>query len=127
MPRWKFIGGVGGAQADKTKSTESDKRYTERYIAPDYKLREGNPWPGLSNVGIKSGRGGTRRRATGPGGASIEHEDGYELTAILVVALLKQYDLVRKPGIHLMGHLADPGCLFQDMERMGAQLRVEIN
>jgi saccharopine dehydrogenase (NAD+, L-lysine-forming) len=30
--------------------------------------------------------------------ASIEHEDGYELTAIPVVAILKQYDWVRRPA-----------------------------
>ena len=45
--------------------------------------------------------------------ASIEHEDGYELTAIPVVALLMQYDRVRQPGLHMMGHLAEPDCLFR--------------
>lgn len=58
--------------------------------------------------------------------ASIEHEDGYELTAIPVAALLKQYDYIRKPGLHMMGHLADPDCLFQDMERMGARVKTSI-
>jgi saccharopine dehydrogenase (NAD+, L-lysine-forming) len=58
--------------------------------------------------------------------ASIEHEDGYELTAIPVVALLKQYEYVRRPGLHMMGHLADPDCLFQDMERMGARVTTTI-
>jgi saccharopine dehydrogenase (NAD+, L-lysine-forming) len=58
--------------------------------------------------------------------ASIEHEDGYELTAIPVVALLKQYDSIRRPGLHMMGHLADPDCLFQDMERMGAKVTTTI-
>jgi saccharopine dehydrogenase (NAD+, L-lysine-forming) len=58
--------------------------------------------------------------------ASVEHADGYELTAIPVVALLKQYDRVRKPGLHMMGHLADPDCLFQDMEQMGVRVRSSI-
>lgn len=58
--------------------------------------------------------------------ASVEHEDGYELTAIPVVALLKQYEYVRRPGLHMMGHLVDPDCLFKDMERMGAQVRTNI-
>jgi saccharopine dehydrogenase (NAD+, L-lysine-forming) len=58
--------------------------------------------------------------------ASIEHEDGYELTAIPVVALLKQYEYIRRPGLHMMGHLADPDCLFQDMERMGAKVTTTI-
>jgi saccharopine dehydrogenase (NAD+, L-lysine-forming) len=54
--------------------------------------------------------------------ARLEHEDGYELTAIPVVAVLKQYDRVRQPGLHMMGHLADPDCLFQDMQQMGVRL-----
>ena len=58
--------------------------------------------------------------------ASIEHEDGYELTAIPVVALLKQYEHVRKPGLHMMGHLAEPDCLFQDMEGMGVGVTSRI-
>ena len=58
--------------------------------------------------------------------ASIEHEDGYELTAIPVVALLKQYDRVRKPGLHMMGHLAAPERLFWDMEQMGVKVCVEM-
>ena len=54
--------------------------------------------------------------------ASIEHEDGYELTAIPVVALLRQYDQIRKPGLHMMGHLAAPERLFRDMEQMGTSI-----
>jgi saccharopine dehydrogenase (NAD+, L-lysine-forming) len=57
---------------------------------------------------------------------SIGHEDGYELTAIPVVALLKQYENVRRPGLHMMGHLADPDCLFQDMARMGAKVTTTL-
>src|SRR5574341_1315323 len=40
--------------------------------------------------------------------ARIEHEDGYELTAIPVAAFLMQYNKIRCPGLHLMGHLAEP-------------------
>jgi hypothetical protein len=58
--------------------------------------------------------------------ASIEHEDGYQLTAIPVVALLKQYEQTRKPGLHLMGHLAEPERLFQDMEGMGVRVRTSL-
>lgn len=58
--------------------------------------------------------------------ASVEHEDGYELTAIPVVALLKQYDRIRRPGLHLMGHLAEPDILFQDMERMGVRVTTTL-
>lgn len=52
----------------------------------------------------------------------VEHEDGYELTAIPVVALLKQYDSVRKPGLHIMGHLIEPNRFFEDMQLMGVQI-----
>jgi saccharopine dehydrogenase (NAD+, L-lysine-forming) len=58
--------------------------------------------------------------------ASVEHEDGYELTAIPVVAFLKQYHNIRRPGLHMMGHLADPDCLFQDMERMGVRVTTDF-
>ena len=58
--------------------------------------------------------------------ASIEHEDGYELTAIPVVALLMQYDRIRRPGLHMMGHLAEPDRLFQDMEQMGVRVKMSI-
>jgi saccharopine dehydrogenase (NAD+, L-lysine-forming) len=52
----------------------------------------------------------------------IEHEDGYELTAIPVVALLKQYDKVRRSGLHMMGHLIEPIHFFEDMQLMGVRL-----
>jgi hypothetical protein len=31
-----------------------------------------------------------------------------------------QYENIRKPGLHMMGHLAEPEQLFKDMETMGA-------
>jgi len=54
----------------------------------------------------------------------IAHPDGYELTAIPVVAYLKQYldGSARKGGVHMMGHLAEPARLFNDMQKMGAQV-----
>ncbi len=58
--------------------------------------------------------------------ASIEHEDGYELTAIPVAALLKQYEHIRKPGLHMMGHLAEPVRLFSDMEQMGVRVKTSV-
>ena len=55
---------------------------------------------------------------------SVSHPDGYELTAIPVVAMLKQVldGSARKPGLWMMGHLADPQRLFQDMEQMGVSV-----
>ena len=58
--------------------------------------------------------------------ARCEHEDGYELTAIPVVALLMQYNQVRRPGLHMMGHLAEPTQLFEDMECMGVRFTATI-
>lgn len=56
--------------------------------------------------------------------ASVSHPDGYELTAIPVVAFLKQYldGSARRPGLHMMGHLPEPARLFQDMQVMGASV-----
>jgi saccharopine dehydrogenase (NAD+, L-lysine-forming) len=56
--------------------------------------------------------------------ARIAHPDGYELTAIPVVAYLKQYldGTARKSGVHMMGHLADPARLLNDMQKMGVQI-----
>jgi saccharopine dehydrogenase (NAD+, L-lysine-forming) len=54
----------------------------------------------------------------------IEHPDGYELTAIPVVAYLLQYldESARRPGVHMMGHLAEPVRLFKDMQSMGVHI-----
>jgi saccharopine dehydrogenase (NAD+, L-lysine-forming) len=56
--------------------------------------------------------------------ARISHPDGYELTAIPVVAYLKQYldGSARKAGVHMMGHIAEPVRLFDDMQKMGAEV-----
>ena len=57
---------------------------------------------------------------------SLEHQDGYELTAIPVVAFLLQYNQIRQPGLHMMGHLAEPDRLLSDMERMGVPVTTAI-
>jgi saccharopine dehydrogenase (NAD+, L-lysine-forming) len=53
---------------------------------------------------------------------NVSHTDGYELTAIPVVAGLMQYldGSARKPGMWMMGHLVDPVRLMLDMQKMGA-------
>jgi saccharopine dehydrogenase (NAD+, L-lysine-forming) len=58
--------------------------------------------------------------------ARLEHEDGYELTAIPVVAVLKQYHQIRRPGLHMMGHLVEPARLFDDMQRMGVRVTTTL-
>ncbi len=55
-------------------------------------------------------------------GVQIEHEDGYELTAIPVVAFLAQYEQIRTAGLHMMGHIAEPEQLFHKMEQMGVRV-----
>jgi saccharopine dehydrogenase (NAD+, L-lysine-forming) len=42
-----------------------------------------------------------------------------------VVALLKQYEQIRRPGLQMMGHLAEPGRLFEDMQKMGVRLAID--
>jgi saccharopine dehydrogenase (NAD+, L-lysine-forming) len=56
--------------------------------------------------------------------ARVAHPDGYELTAIPVVAYLLQYldGTARKTGVHMMGHIAEPVRLFQDMQKMGVEI-----
>lgn len=53
---------------------------------------------------------------------AVSHADGYELTAIPVVASLMQYldGTARRPGLWYMGHLVEPGRFFVDMAAMGA-------
>ena len=80
------------------------------------------PYRVVLKVEAKGSLNGTQAQVQ----ARCEHEDGYELTAIPVVALLMQYDSVRKPGLHMMGHLAEPNQLFRDMEGMGATFTVSV-
>jgi saccharopine dehydrogenase (NAD+, L-lysine-forming) len=58
--------------------------------------------------------------------AAVSHRDAYELTAIAVAAALLQYldGSTKKPGLWLMGQLAEPVRLFTDMKRMGVKLRM---
>jgi saccharopine dehydrogenase (NAD+, L-lysine-forming) len=55
---------------------------------------------------------------------AVSHPDGYELTAIPVAACLLQWldGSARKPGLWMMGHLAEPLRLFEDMQRMGVEI-----
>jgi len=61
--------------------------------------------------------------------AAVSHPDAYEMTAIPAVAALMQYldGSARQPGLHLMGHLADPARLMTDMKRMGVKFRMASN
>jgi saccharopine dehydrogenase (NAD+, L-lysine-forming) len=56
----------------------------------------------------------------------VSHPDGYELTAIPVVAFLLQYldGSAKRPGLWMMGHLAEPARLMENMEKMGVKCQV---
>jgi len=58
----------------------------------------------------------------------IGHADGYELTAIPVVALLRQYldGSARRPGLWMMGQLVEPVRLMKDMEALGATINTVV-
>jgi hypothetical protein len=72
-------------------------------------------------AGLRDGRPVTVR-------SSVAHPDGYELTAIPVVATLLQYldGFARKPGLWMMGHVVDPVRLIKDMEKMGVACATRI-
>lgn len=56
----------------------------------------------------------------------VYHPDAYMLTAISVVACLLQYldSSIKKPGLHMMGHLVDCRRLLADMETFGADIQI---
>jgi len=60
--------------------------------------------------------------------AGVAHPDGYELTAIPVVAALLQYldGSARKPGLWMMGHFVEPIRLMNDIEKMGVKFTSTI-
>jgi len=70
--------------------------------------------------GMRNGESATFR-------SSVAHPDGYQLTAIPVVAALRQImdGSARRPGLWLMGHLVDPVRLMRDMADMGAAVSSE--
>ena len=61
--------------------------------------------------------------------AAVSHRDAYDLTAIPVTAAILQYleGMARRPGLHMMGHLADPRRLLTDMKRMGVKIRTTLD
>ncbi|MEZ4991246.1 MAG: saccharopine dehydrogenase NADP-binding domain-containing protein [Saprospiraceae bacterium] len=55
-------------------------------------------------------------------------DDGFRLTALPVVALLKQYSdgLIRDPGLHLMGEVVQEERLFRDLKEMGVVVQSDV-
>ncbi len=58
-----------------------------------------------------------------------EHDDGYEFTAIPIIACIQQYldGSFNKPGLWLMGHIVEPNRLIKDLIKMGIQIKTQIN
>jgi saccharopine dehydrogenase (NAD+, L-lysine-forming) len=58
----------------------------------------------------------------------LRHPDGYEFTAVSVVACLRQYldGSIARPGLWLMGEAVDPARLFRDMEQMGVSIETTV-
>lgn len=56
------------------------------------------------------------------------HEDGYDMTAIPTVSMIEQLldGSARRPGLHLMGLLADPARLLADVRAMGVRVRALV-
>jgi saccharopine dehydrogenase (NAD+, L-lysine-forming) len=54
----------------------------------------------------------------------LSHGDGYWFTAIPVAACVKQLleGTIRRPGLHMMGHLVDPEPFLKDMRTMGVSV-----
>jgi saccharopine dehydrogenase (NAD+, L-lysine-forming) len=79
-------------------------------------------------VALKVDATGQRRGLPARFEATIAHPDGYELTAIPVVATLRQVlDGSRRcPGLWCMGHLVEPLRLFADMQAMGATVTTTL-
>ncbi len=54
----------------------------------------------------------------------VSHADGYDLTAIPIVASVLQWldGGLRQPGVHTLGNLVEPVRFVDDLERMGVQV-----
>ena len=92
-------------------------------------------WWGMSNfnkppyrIELQVQANGTKNNKLTQIKAAVAHPDGYELTAIPVVATLLQYldGSANKPGLWMMGHLAEPERLMKDMQKMGVQVTTTL-
>jgi saccharopine dehydrogenase (NAD+, L-lysine-forming) len=59
---------------------------------------------------------------------AVAHRDEYVLTAIPVVAGIRQYlsGTIRKPGLWMLGHIVEPFSFVTDLGRMGLDLSLKL-
>ncbi len=59
----------------------------------------------------------------------LSHTDGYFLTAVPVVACLKQYltGSIKKPGVWFQANIVEPELFIKDIEKMGIKLNIKKN
>ena len=58
----------------------------------------------------------------------LSHENGYDLTAIPIVACLRQYIAGhRSPGVWTQANFVEPVQFFQDIQQMGVDISLTIN
>lgn len=59
----------------------------------------------------------------------LSHTDGYFLTAVPIVACLKQYitGSANKPGVWFQANIVEPELFLQDIKQMGIKLNIDSN
>ena len=58
---------------------------------------------------------------------AVRHNDAYFITAVPVVACVRQYLQEKIPsGLNIMGHAIDPEILIKDLQRMGVEVECSL-
>ena len=59
----------------------------------------------------------------------LQHRDGYEMTAIPIVAFLLQYldGTARKPGVHFQANIVEPVNFFKSISELGIEIIENMN
>lgn len=84
----------------------------------------GPPYGAVMVVEAEGTQGGQRAQLR----LRLSHEDAYVLTALPVVACLRQYltGAIRRPGLHWQANLVEPVEFFEDLTRMGLRMEVVV-
>ena len=85
----------------------------------EWGLKKSKPPYGVMLVADCEGSNGSLRM-------KVQHEDGYEITVIPVVACLRQcLSGYIKPGLHLQAWAVEPNQFFDDLQRLGIKVKAE--